>query len=132
MAKVKLTNKGIREALEDLAKRGKDIDVLSGQALKAGGKVLVGGMRRRAPKDTHNLEEKIQMKGPVVEGNYQYIEVGLPHDRALVDAETARYGTAQEYGTSSMAAQPYIRPTIDEDMRKARKAMLDELKAGME
>jgi hypothetical protein len=39
------------------------------------------------------------------------------------NAEIARYGNAQEYGTSNMAAQSYIRATVDEDMGAARAAM---------
>lgn len=132
MAKVRLDTKSIINALDDLASKGQDIDALSDKALEAGGKVLVEGMRKRVRKDTHNLEQHIQADGPVADGNFHYIDVGLPRNRLLVDAETARYGAAQEYGTSSMAAQPYIRPTLDEDMRKARKAMLDALKAGLE
>jgi len=44
------------------------------------------------------------------------------HDKAYTDAETARYGMAQEYGTSSMSAHPYIRPTLKADNRKIRGA----------
>jgi HK97 gp10 family phage protein len=85
-------------------------------------------MKRRVPKDTHNLESHLVIWGPRQDGNFHYILVGLVN----ADAKTARYGTAQEYGTSSMAAQPYIRPTLDEDKSKAGKAMLEVLKeAGM-
>jgi len=121
---VKLTTKGFEEYLENLAKLGKDIDMITDKALKAGGEVLLKGMRRRVPKDTHNLENHLVIEGPRQDGNYHYILVGLVRP----DADTARYGTAQEYGTSSMAAQPYIRPTIDEDKGKAGKAMLEVFK----
>jgi len=121
---VKLTTKGFEEYLENLAKLGKDIDVITDKALKAGGEVLLKGMRRRVPKDTHNLENHLIIDGPHQDGNYHYILVGLVRP----DADTARYGTAQEYGTSSMAAQPYIRPTIDEDKGKAGKEMLEVFK----
>lgn len=115
----KLSTKGFEEFLERIARAGRDIDAAADRALADGGQVLVGGMKQRAPKDTHNLENHLVMDGPKQDGNYHYIEVGL----VGADAETARYGTAQEYGTSSMAAQPYIRPTLDRDMRKARGAM---------
>jgi HK97 gp10 family phage protein len=125
---VKLSTKGFEEYLENLARAGKDIDAIADQALAAGGEVLLQGMRRRVPKDTGNLESKLRIDGPHRDGNFHYILVGLVN----ADAETARYGTAQEYGTSSMAAQPYIRPTIDEDKGKAGKAMLEVFKeAGM-
>ena len=126
---VKLTTKGFEEYLENLARAGKDIDAITDRALRAGGEVLLQGMKRRVPKDTGNLEANLKIEGPKKDGNFHYILVGLVN----ADGETARYGTAQEYGTSSMAAQPYIRPTIDEDKAKAGKAMLEVFKdAGME
>lgn len=118
--RVKLETKGFEEYLERIAQAGKDVDHAADEALQAGGEVLLEGMDRRVPKDTHNLEQHLTIEGPVNDGNYHYITVGIAKD---TDADTARYGNAQEYGTSSMAAQPYIRPTLDSDMGKARKAM---------
>ena len=82
--------------------------------------MLLEGMERRVPKDTHNLEQHLERTGPEQDGNYVFVFVGLSKN---TDADTARYGNAQEYGTSSMTAQPYIRPTLDSDMGAARKAM---------
>ncbi len=115
----RVTTKGLEESLEALAQLGRDLDAAAGRALLAGGEVLKAGMRRRVPKDTHNLEEHIDIDGPHRDGNFHYVEVGVVN----ADAETARYGNAQEYGTSSMAAQPYVRPTVDADKGKASKAM---------
>lgn len=123
--RAKITTKGFEETLEALAQMGRNIDPIVDQALGAGGNVLLEGMQRRVPKDTLNLHDHLALEGPIQDGNYHYILVGMARD---TDAKTARYGNAQEYGTSSMAAQPYIRPTIDEDMRKARREMIDVLK----
>lgn len=117
--RVKLTTKGFEPFMEQIAKLGKNLDAVVDRALEAGAEVLLDGMQRRVPKDTHNLEEHLKVDGPHQEGNYHYITIGLMD----ADAETARYGNAQEYGTSSMAAQPYIRPTLDSDKRKAGAAM---------
>lgn len=118
--RVKLETKGFSEYLEKIVKAGQNVDIAADQALAAGGDILLGGMQRRVPKDTHNLEQHLVVDGPHRDGNFHYVEVGLAKH---ADAETARYGNAQEYGTSSMPAQPYIRPTLDSDMGKARKAM---------
>jgi HK97 gp10 family phage protein len=123
--RVKFSTKGFEEWLERVQQAGKSVDTVTDKALDAGGQVLLDGMLRRVPRDTHNLANNLSVDGPHVDGNYHYIQVGLNRE---VDAETARYGTAQEYGTSSMAAQPYIRPTLDEDMRKARTAMVNVFK----
>jgi HK97 gp10 family phage protein len=123
--RAKMTTKGFEEYLERLAKANQDIDGITDEALKAGGEILLDGMQRRVPKDTHNLEESLSLEGPERDGNFHYVEIGLSKK---VDADTARYGTAQEYGTSNMAAQPYIRPALDEDMAKARRRMRDVFK----
>jgi HK97 gp10 family phage protein len=118
--KTRLTTKGFEEYLERLAKAGQDIDAISDEALAAGGELLLEGMQRRVPVKTGNLKSKLAVTHPAAEGNVHYIDVGLLHG---TDAETARYGGAQEYGTSDMSAQPYIRPTFDSDMRAARAEM---------
>lgn len=115
----KMETKGLADYMEQLQQLGGDLDEAAGAALDAGGAIIVTGMQRRAPKDTHNLERKISKTAVQRDGNFHFILVGLVN----ADAETARYGTAQEYGTSSMAAHPYLRPAIDEDMRQARKRM---------
>lgn len=121
----KVETKGLEDYMEQLQRLGGDIDAAADEALDAGGDVLVEGMQRRAPKDTHNLERKINKTAARGDGNFHFIVVGLVN----VDAETARYGTAQEYGTSSMAAHPYLRPTIDEDMKLARRRMKEAFQA---
>jgi HK97 gp10 family phage protein len=118
--RAKLTTSGFSEYLEKLAQAGKDVDQAAAAALEAGGDVLLEGMQRRVPKDTHNLEQHLERTEPEQDGNYVFVLVGLNKD---ADADTARYGNAQEYGTSSMTAQPYIRPTLDSDMGAARKTM---------
>lgn len=120
--RMKVSTKGMQDALAALAETAANIDQVASEMILAGGEVLQDGMRQRAPKDTHNLENKIALDGPHQDGNYHYAEVGLPRS---VDADTARYGTAQEFGTANMAAQPYIRPTVDRDKTKARRAMIE-------
>jgi HK97 gp10 family phage protein len=122
MASGKINLKGLEEYLEKVAKSGRDVDQAAGNAVLAGAEVARDGMRTRAPKDTHNLENHIQIKGPEQDGTKIFCEVGLIHDDAFTDAETARYGNAQEYGTATMPAQPYIRPTLDNDRSKIRAA----------
>jgi HK97 gp10 family phage protein len=118
--RVKLDTKGFAEYLEKITQAGQDVDAAAAKALDAGGDILLAGMVRRVPKDTHNLERHLNIDGPNRDGNFHYILVGLARG---LDADTARYGNAQEYGTSSMGAKQYIRPALDEDMSKARKAM---------
>jgi len=120
VVRVKLDLKGFDAYLEKIMQAGRNIDAITGRAVGAGGEVLLDGMKRRVPKDTRNLESHLKVDGPHQNGNLHYVEVGLVRG---VDPDTARYGNAQEYGTSSMAAQPYVRPALDSDMGKARRAM---------
>lgn len=124
--RAKLETKGFAEYLERIAQAGQDVDLAAAEALQAGGEILLRGMQHRVPKDTRNLEQHLEVDGPHRDGNFHYIEVGLSK---RADADTARYGNAQEFGTSSMPAQPFVRPTLDTDMAKARRAMRDSFEA---
>ena len=110
--------KGLEAYLENIAAAGENVDEAATRAIEAGTEVAQVGMRKRVRKDTHNLEKHIQIKGPQKDGNFVFAEVGLIQDRAFTDAETARYGVANEFGTTSMPAQSYIRSTMRIDKRK--------------
>lgn len=118
--KTKLTTKGFEDYLERLVAAHADIDAICDEALAAGGEVLLEGMQRRVPVDTGNLKDNLTVTEPMHDGNFHSINIGLVQG---VDAKTMTYGMVQEYGSGHVAAQPYIRPTMDEDMGKARKAM---------
>ena len=125
--KTRLTTQGFSEYLEKVARAGRDIDLVADEALKAGGEILLDGMQRRvpvgtAPHDPHpgNLKAHLELMGPVQDGNFHYVDVGLGKG---TDADTARYGNVQEFSSATTPAQPYVRPTLDSDMGKAKKAM---------
>jgi len=126
--KATVSTKGFEEYLEKLANAGRDVDQSVQKALMAGANVAQKGMQKRVRKDTHNLQDHIQIDGPHQEGNYSYLDVGVINKKSFTDAETARYGNAQEYGTSSMPAQPYIRATMQNDKAKIRKAIKNSMK----
>jgi HK97 gp10 family phage protein len=117
----KLETKGFVEYLEKLVQASKDIDPIADQVLEAGGDVLLEGMDRRVPKLTGNLRANLERSASEQDGNFHFVIVGLSRDAG---ADTARYAGAQEYGWGpDHPAQPYIRPTIDEDMKTARADM---------
>ncbi len=125
--RIKISTKGFEELLENIASLGQDVDAACQRAVAAGAEVAQNGMKRRVPKDTHNLENHIKIDGPHQEGNYSFVSVGVIHKTEFTDAETARYANHQEYGSSSMPAHPYIRPTMAEDAGKIKKAMRESL-----
>lgn len=116
--------KGFEDLLEAIVALGRDVDAAAAEAAQAGGEVLRQGMQQRAPVDTGNLRDHIAVLGPKRDGNYTYVVVGV----VKADETTARYANAQEYGTTRMAAHPYIRPTIAADKAAARRAAIEALK----
>ena len=111
--------KELQEMMETLATTETDINAVAGEMLNAGADVVLAGMKRRVPKRTGKLHDCLK-KGEVQrEGNVSFIEIGL------IDApgEVVRYGTVQEYGSSSVSAQSFERATMAEDKAKIRKAM---------
>lgn len=134
MATAKLNIKGFEEYLEKIAQAGKDIDTAVDAALLVGAEIIQKEMQDRtpvgqAPKDPHpgNLRAHIKIKGPAQDGNYHVVEVGLIHDEAYTDAETTRYGNANEYGTARMPARSFIRSGINYSKIRVRSAMRKEL-----
>lgn len=125
MARAVLSTKGFEEYLERIATAGENVDDAADEALAAGGQVLVDGMQQRAPEAEGNLKQHIGATEPKSEGGFHWIEVGIQD----VDRETEMYFFYQEMGTASMAAHPYVRPTLDNDARAARAAMLQVFKA---
>lgn len=118
-----LSMRGLDDYLEKLAQAEIDVDAAADRALLAGGEIALAGMQKRAHELTGNLKRKL-VKGPAQrDGNTHTVRIGL----VGADADTARYGNAQEFGTASMAARPYIRPAMDEDKRMISAAMRDSL-----
>jgi HK97 gp10 family phage protein len=124
MARAYVDFSALEEYMLQLNELGADLDAAAPEILQAGAEVALAGMQRRVPKDTHNLEEHL-VQGPAQQdGNVHFMEVGLVE----ADADTARYGTVQEYGSASVEAQSYIRATIAEDKGKIRSAMRSKAK----
>ncbi len=121
----RLSLNGLNAYLEDIAQAGLDIDAAAARALAAGAKPILAQMKIDVPKDTHNLEEHLSIDGPHRTGNFSYVDIGI----VAADQETGIYGNVQEYGSSSVAAQPYIRPAFKGKKAKAMRAMKDSLKS---
>jgi len=112
--------KALQNMMEQLAAlEATRIDEVAGEMLDAGADAVLNGMQRRVPKDTKKLHDHLK-KGQVKrDGNRSSIEIGL------IDApgEVVRYGTVQEFGSSSVSPQSYQRATLKEDKSKITKAM---------
>lgn len=94
-------------------------------ALKAGGRVLVKGMKARAPERTGKLKASptVSSASKVTKGRSQ-AAVGFKKP-------TSRRVHLTEFGTEHSPAQPFIRPTIDQDGARAVKAIGESMGKGV-
>ena len=131
VVRVSFELKGLDEYLERIVQAGQDVNAAAGRAVAAGGDVLLAGMQRRVPKDTGNLEDHLERSEVDQDGNFVFVSVGMKPARE-VDADTARYGNAQEYGykrgKKHYPPRSYIRASFDSDKSKARAAQKKSLK----
>jgi HK97 gp10 family phage protein len=97
--------------------------------LRAAGKFLAEGMALRAPRDPHvsgvTLADEIVFQAKVSNTkDTAGVQIG-PSRRAF-------YGGFVELGTSTQRAQPFMRPTLDQDGQSAIAVFASHMKAGIE
>lgn len=95
-------------------------------ALKAGGRVLVKGMKQRAPKKTGRLAASPTVSSAAkATKNQANAVVGFKKP-------VSRRVHLTEYGTERSRAEPFIRPTIEQDGPAAIKQIGELLGRGIE
>ncbi len=117
---------GLQQMMEELARLGSsELNETAVEMLEAGADVSLAGMQRRVPVKTGKLKGHLKRGAVQQDGNRSVVEIGI------LDApgEVVRYGTAQEYGTSSVPAQSYMRETMKLDRAKIYAAMRKVLQA---
>jgi hypothetical protein len=124
---------GMEKWLEDINRELVDIDAAIGRAELKGADPIHREMAALSPGPrTHNLEKHIRIKGPQTDGNFTWVEVGVIHDPAFTDPDTARYANAEEYGWSSGGKHhpgtSYIRTGLDNRRAEALAAIRQSLK----
>jgi HK97 gp10 family phage protein len=81
------------------------------EAAKQGAEVIVQEAKRRAPVDTGTLRDSIRSKFVKRRSDSVTVEIG-PGPKGY-------YGYFLEFGTSKMAARPFLRPAMDECNQRA-------------
>lgn len=122
--RTKLTTKGLEDAFEELGRLGKDVDGAAMRALQAGAAVIQDGMKAAVAVDTGDLRDHILIDGPTQDGHFISVEIGVIHKKSFTPKRTAIKAVANEYGTSSMAAQPFMRTGFAAAKSRARQAMI--------
>lgn len=108
----------LADSLEHLAD-SETVQEILGSAVVQGGVIVVTDAKRRVPVDTGNLQRSIHLEYATDAGDKQAaVEVGTDVD----------YGKYVEFGTSRMAAQPYLRPALDENRDEIAAVIIDTFK----
>lgn len=110
------------------------------QAVAAGAGVVRKDARRRAPRDSGNLQAAVIMKRlpkretPLTEEYIVATRKGRTRDAKAAKAgagklgKDAYYAHMVEFGTVKMAAQPFMRPALENNTQAATDAMAQRLK----
>lgn len=86
-------------------------------AVTAAAHELAAKIEARAPVDTGAMRSRVYVSQKPVEGS-GVLDVSAPVGEIVVDVFYAKF---IEYGTSRMAAQPFVRPVIDENREQFKK-----------
>ena len=138
--------KGLRELGEAMRGLADDVNKkVARQAVAAGAKIVRDDARRRAPRDSGNLQAAVVMKNlgktrltaryvvATRSGKTADVKAGKAAARSG-DASQRRavgkdafYGAFQEFGTVKAPAQPFMRPAFEENQQAAIDAMATRL-----
>ncbi len=108
----------LERALAGLVPRARGRILVS--ALRAGGRPIVEDARRRAPVDTGALRDSIGIVMRRRERNAAVAALGLRREGR--GGKVAFYGKFFEFGTETMAPQPFMRPALASQEQAAIRA----------
>ncbi|WP_330391310.1 HK97-gp10 family putative phage morphogenesis protein [Peptoclostridium litorale] len=121
MAEIKL--EGMDELLNRLEQLGKKGAQIENNALKKAGEIVKESIESRAPKRTGKLKESIKVSKIKTKEGQKIVEVGPDGD--------GFYGKFLEFGTTKMAAQPFMGPGFEAVKDEAAEAIKEEIKKGL-
>jgi len=106
---------GIEKVLVRLNQISFDIVADLETAAKAGARVIRDTAKDNVPVRTGTLRDSITIETVEKDENEVVVRIG-PQKKAF-------YGLFLEYGTSKMAARPWLRPAVDEKQQEALEAV---------
>lgn len=112
---------GAAEVAKMLEELGEAASGILEQAAEAGGKVALDDAKRRCPIQTGALKASLHLE----KGKTKKPEI--KQEVKISPGKKEYYGTFVELGTSKQAAQPYMRPAIDENQTEIAKAINQEV-----
>jgi len=115
-----LKTKGFKELFKNLDKLEKAIVNEIEDIIKKAAEKIRDEAKERAPKLTGQLSDSIEVKTLEIKKDKIKIGIGPVGDAVF-------YWFFVEYGTSKMAAQPYLRPAYDNNKKAVEKEIAREL-----
>jgi HK97 gp10 family phage protein len=111
------------------AARGKALE----NSLVDGGLLISNSAKKKAPYISGTLKRSIHVGGHIAEsapgfttndvaGNYSDVGENITSETSasILVGTNLEYAKHQEYGTSKMAARPYLRPALDEEKENVK------------
>jgi HK97 gp10 family phage protein len=105
---------GMQELIRRLEHLGTEADRVKEDALLAGAEIIQQAASEKAPRDTGKLAENIVISDVKEDGT---VDIGPDRDRF--------YGLFLEFGTSKMAARPFLQPAFEESKEQVQQKMAD-------
>ena len=123
MAEIKL--EGMNELLDQLEKLGRKGARIENDALKKAGEIVKESIEDKAPEreGSGNLKRSIEVSKIKIKEGQKIVEVG-PNDDGF-------YGKFLEFGTTKMAAQPFMGPGFEAVKDEAVEAIKDTIREGL-
>jgi len=119
---------GLTNLKQKIEEKRKEIGAVFEKDLNEGADRVVASAKSRAPKGiTHNLENAIGKNEVWERGGKYSIYVGIQINDVFTKAD-GWYARMQEYGTSKMKAQPYLRPALNENKAQINNEIVSDLK----
>lgn len=118
---------GLDELIKKLEDMGKAGEKIENKALKRAGKVILDEAKENVPFRKGKLKEGLKLSGIKRKGTRKYLLVGIQKN----DNSKIFYGKFLEFGTSKMAAKPFMEPAYQNKKEEAKEIIKQELKQGL-
>jgi HK97 gp10 family phage protein len=111
---------GMTELVRQLERLGAKAEQVKKDALQAGAEIIQKAASEKAPKDTGKLAKNIVISDINEDGT---VDIGPDPDRF--------YGRFLEFGTSKMAARPFLQPAFEENKDQVQQKMAQVIRRGL-
>lgn len=113
-----------QKRLDEMGRKGA---ILENKALLAGAEVINKEIVKNAPKRTGHAKKFLKISKVSKEKGIKIVKIGISKG----DNSEAFYLKFHEYGTSKMAARPFMRPAFERKRKEALEAAHKVIKEGL-